>query len=95
MKIIENIHILDREISKRFFQRKITYEIIDDKYYFTNDHSIECHDLTHTKVGNIKSDDNANEINTWKLNYKNKLLSLINNKLGLTYAQFKKDSKEI
>ena len=87
-------HIRQGNIDK-FCQGKITYEIIDDKYYFTKDHSFECYDLTHTKAGNIKSDDNTQEINTEKLNYKKNLLSLINNKLGLTYAQFKKDSIEI
>ena len=35
------------------------------------------------------------KINDEKLNYKNKLIELINNKLGLTYATFKKESIEI
>ena len=87
-------HIRQGNLNK-FCQGKIIYEIQDDKYYFSQDHSIDCYDLTHTKSGKIKNDDNSKEINDEKLNYKNKLIQLINNKLGLTYASFKKESIEI
>lgn len=37
----------------------------------------------------------SKKIYTEKLNFKNKLLEIINNKLGLTYAIFKKESIDI
>lgn len=43
----------------RFCQGKIIYEISDDKYYFNNDHSVQCYELIFTKNGNIKLDSNS------------------------------------